>query len=110
MKNYKWLYSYETLKFDTPDGGLHSGEYAVVSDSVNDKLGTFLIDDPSGKSDFIRVKILPIGLTEIHILGSRAFDIFEDPDTKKRFKEKCGLEDYKNLALKDAGPRIKFKE
>ena len=107
MKNYKWLYSYETYGFDTIDGNLHHGEYALP----NDDLGGFLIFDPKNSSNFFRVQELDITrMTQVNRVTNRAFDIFEDPDTKTKERYSCNLQVYKDLALRGAGPRIKLKE
>jgi hypothetical protein len=104
--NYKWLFSYETPKFDTLDGNIHAGEYAKI-----DKREDLLVNDPTGELDFLRVEPFDTkDLTEVKIIGSRAFDVFEDPDTKKQVKFSSSVQEYRNLAQPEAGPRIKIKE
>lgn len=112
-KDLKWLCSYETYKFDTLDGALHLGEYAIFPPGDR-----FIIVNPvqpteivCGQNDYLVVSELDVtGLTEVHIDGRRAFDVFEDPDTKERQKTAVSLETYHDLAKPGAGPRTKIKE
>jgi hypothetical protein len=113
--NYKWIFSYEDYAFDTLDGSLHKGEYALANDSLsNDERpvgGAYLIHNPNDPMSFIRVKTLDTtGMTEVHRVENRAFDVFQDPDTGKRERYKCDLKVYRDLAKKGAGPRTKIKE
>lgn|SRR3990167_4336163 len=117
-KNYKWLYSYETYAFDTPDGNIHKGEYVVLPDGKHKVCNAdgcssykFLVADTNDSYGFKKMEELDItSLTEIHITGSRAFDVFEDPDMGIQEKSECNLQTYRDLALMDASPRIKVKE
>lgn len=67
----QWLRSYETIKFDTPDGDINIGQYAKYKNNCyivrtfQKNNGQFVILDPKEDSEaHNKVK----GLTEIHIL------------------------------------------
>mgnify|MGYP007031186492 CR=1 FL=1 len=114
-KNYKWVYSYENYSFNTIDGDLHVGEYALANDSLSDNTGPFggkyLVYDPKDPKSFLRIKDLSAShIVEIQRGLNRAFDVFEDPDTKKQERFDCDLQCYRDLVLKGAGPRTKIKE
>ena len=105
-KNYKWLYSFATYAFDTPDQNIHLGEYALA----NDELGGYLIHNPKRPDNFLRVQTLDVtGLTEVHQAGQKAYDVFEDPDTGNKEYYPCDLQVYRDLAKPNAESRIKIK-
>ena len=70
----KWLSSYETLGFDTPDGDLDFGQYAL---DENGK-GYYIRTKPKNEAQFehVDLKYDITGLTEVHISGKAYYDEF----------------------------------
>lgn len=72
----KWTVSYEAAQFDTTDGTIHSGEYSVQNGS------TYVFEDNQIKlfpDKDTRIKSLA-GMTQVHIIGKRYVDRFENGD------------------------------
>lgn len=112
MKKLKWLCSYETIKFDTPDGDIHRGQYAVWEGRhimrlhpENNQQFTILekIEDVE-----IDIPKMIEGLEEVHVLDGEKmyYDEFELPDGRK-YREASTQKKYRDLAVKTSEPRKK---
>lgn len=91
----KWLYSYETLLFDTPSGDLTQGYFAV--EPLNDKKIYRHPDD-----DGVELS----KLQQVAITGKGWFQVFQDSKGVIH-REAITKNDYTQLALKGAGKPIK---
>lgn len=106
-----WLTSYETLKFDTPDGDLHLDEYAVKGDKVYirkvpENQGQFFLLGSDDKPFDLATEIA--GKTQVNILDGQSayYDEFRmwDRTTLRVPSKKV---QYKNLEKKDSLKPIK---
>lgn len=101
----RWIGSYETIKFDTPDGDLDLGQYAV-----SPKGGFFVRRHPKNNFQFINVEKLneKIDTQEVHILPGEFmyYDEFELP-SKRTLRLPSSQTEYKGLAVKNAPERQK---
>lgn len=112
MKKLKWLCSYETIKFDTPDGDIHKGQYAVWEGRHIMRLHPennhqFTILEAQDDQEFDIPKMID-GLEEIHVLEGEKmyYDEFELPEGRK-LRMPSTQRKYRDLAVKNAPPRTK---
>jgi len=67
----KWLHSYETLLFDTPDGDIGIGEYALDEEGT----GYYIRTRPKDEAQFnwVDLKYDTKGLVEVHIVSGHSY-------------------------------------
>ena len=113
--NLKWLCSYETLKFDTPDGELHADEYAIHEGRhlirihpENNEQFTIIEDYNLEHTPLIDVQTATAGKQLVSVLPGQHmyYDEFALPDGRI-FRTKSSKSEYESLAGKNAGKREK---
>lgn len=112
MAKLKWLCSYETIKFDTPDGDIHKGQYAIYEGRHIMRLHPennhqFVILEAQDDQDYDIPKMIE-GLEEVQVIvGEKMYyDEFQLPDGRK-YREASTQGKYRDLGLRHAGPRQK---
>lgn len=103
--NLKWRLSYETIKFNTPDGDLSKGQYAVAP-----KGGFYVRRHPQNNYQFLRAEKLDptLDIEEVQIVEGESmfYDEFELPN-KRILRFPSTQNDYRALAVKNASGRNK---
>lgn len=107
MPKLRHRVSYRTLKFDTPDGDLHDGQYAFYEDCYYVRLhpennNQWVVLNEVLTPD-IDIPATIAGLTEVHVLDGEHmyYDEFFLPNGRI-FRRVLTKEDYEALALPDA--------
>ena len=101
-KNPTYNSSIEKALYDTIDGQIHVGEFALQPDGVWWQI--YLADQivVTGTSTYTITahldgsKVRPTGMTEIHMIGRQYFDVYVD-DNKKTFEISTDKASYNNL-------------
>lgn len=90
----KWRNSYKTFEYDTFDGFLHAGEFAVSSGV------TYIFEDNTVRAwpdEDTRIASLD-GFTQVNILGDAYYDRFDDSTlVKVTAKQYADLKDKKRI-------------
>lgn len=112
MAKLKWICSYETIKFDTPDGDIHRGQYAVwegrhIMRLYPENNHQFTILEAQDDQEFDIPKMID-GLEEIQVLEGEKmyYDEFELPEGRK-LRMPSTQRKYRDLAIKTSEPRKK---
>lgn len=111
MPKLKWLGSYETLKFNTPNGDLGKGQYAIYQ-------GRHYVRYPQDSPRWTILEALDnhtlnipkiiAGLEQVLVVEDEKmyYDEFELP-SKKTIRIPINKQEYLDLAKKDVGQREK---
>lgn len=110
----RWLYSYETVKFDTPDGDLHKGQYAefkgnyFIRDHPENNAQPTIYRTEDDRGNKIDLKDIIKGLEKIEILKDEHmyYDVFELPDGRL-YRAQSPKSSYDSLKVKNSPKVVK---
>lgn len=112
MAKLKWIHSYETVKFNTPDGDMHKNQYAVIGETIfvrkhPENNNQFVALDPDNLMTNTELEALLATMEEILVVPGEKmyYDEFELPDGRK-YRVSSSKKDYEDLAK----PNAKAKE